>query len=98
MKLRRSLAALFALAAACSQSPKPASVASPPDAVPPNETVRRYDFLMGAGRAGEEVVVQRGDERRAHFEFNDRGRGPKTHSPNIAYSRPIPRSISDNST
>ena len=45
MKLRRSLAALFALAAACSQSPKPASVASPPAAVPPNETVRRYDFL-----------------------------------------------------
>jgi imidazolonepropionase-like amidohydrolase len=95
MKLRRSLAVLVVLAAACSQSPRPAVVASPPAATPANESVRRYDFLMGAGRAGEEVVTEHGNERRVHFEFNDRGRGPKTDSIIVTDSRWIPLSISN---
>src|SRR5260221_1473474 len=93
---RHTLATLFALVAvACSQSQKPAVIAPPPDAPVQAEIVRRYDFLMGAGRAGEEVVVQRGNERRAHFEFNDRGRGPKTDSVIVTNDRSIPLSISN---
>ncbi len=93
---RHTLATLFALVAdACSQSQKPAVIALPPNAPVQAETVRRYDFLMGAGRAGEEVVRQRGNERDVHFEFNDRGRGPKTDSVIVTDSRSIPLSISN---
>src|SRR6202171_290318 len=90
MKSRSLLLALFAFA--CSQTPqKPAT--APAAAPPPNEALRRYDFLMGAGRAGGEVVTQRGNERSVHFEFNDRGRGPKTDSTIATDDRSIVRSL-----
>ena len=36
----------------------------------------RYEVLMAGQPAGEQVVVRDGHEIRAHFEYNDRGRGP----------------------
>jgi hypothetical protein len=35
---------------------------------------------MGGHRAGTETVIASGDTRTIDFEFNDRGRGPKTHT------------------
>jgi len=35
---------------------------------------------MGGHRAGTETVITSGDTRTIDFEFNDRGRGPKTHT------------------
>src|SRR4051812_29513177 len=37
-------------------------------------------FIMGGHRAGTETVITSGDTRTIDFEFNDRGRGPKTHT------------------
>lgn len=91
MKLRFLLATLLTLAtAACSQSPKPVSIDQGSAAI-----MRSYDFLMGAGRAGGELVTQRGHELTVHFEFNDRGRGPKTDSVIVVDDRSIPLSISN---
>jgi len=103
----KSRLALFVLIlAACTQTPqKPAvnpvaatpavpAVSATAAAAPATaETVRRYDFLMGAGKAGEETVSVNGTTRTAHFEFNDRGRGPKIDSTIETNSRLIPLSI-----
>jgi hypothetical protein len=37
-------------------------------------------FIMGGHRAGTETVTTQGNTRTIDFEFNDRGRGPKTHT------------------
>jgi len=37
-------------------------------------------FILGGHRAGQEKVTTSGDTRTIDFEFNDRGRGPKTHT------------------
>jgi cytosine/adenosine deaminase-related metal-dependent hydrolase len=37
-------------------------------------------FIMGGHRAGTETVITSGNTRTIDFEFNDRGRGPKTHT------------------
>jgi hypothetical protein len=37
-------------------------------------------FIMGGHRAGTETVTTRGSTRTIDFEYNDRGRGPKTHT------------------
>jgi imidazolonepropionase-like amidohydrolase len=37
-------------------------------------------FILGGHRAGEEKVTTSGNTRTIDFEFNDRGRGPKTHT------------------
>ncbi|HXH37606.1 MAG TPA: amidohydrolase family protein, partial [Thermoanaerobaculia bacterium] len=37
-------------------------------------------FILGGHRAGTETVTTSGNTRTIDFEFNDRGRGPKTHS------------------
>src|ERR1043166_7853477 len=37
-------------------------------------------FILGGHRAGEEKVITSGGTRTVDFEFNDRGRGPKTHT------------------
>jgi hypothetical protein len=63
-------AALFlavALAACTSQ---------PPPAFQPKTT--RYTVLMSTNKAGTQVVSTNGDTIAVDFEFNDRGRGPKT--------------------
>jgi imidazolonepropionase-like amidohydrolase len=41
---------------------------------------RKYIMVMGANHAGTQTVTTRGNERTVDFEYNDRGRGPKTHS------------------
>lgn len=90
MKLR--LAALSLLAFACSQTPQKPAVA-PVAAAPAAEGERKYDFLMGAGRAGGAEVTVKGNERTSHFEFNDRGRGPKIDSTITLDSHFVPTSI-----
>jgi Amidohydrolase family len=37
-------------------------------------------FVMGGHRAGTETVIRSGNMRTIDFEYNDRGRGPKTHT------------------
>jgi hypothetical protein len=37
-------------------------------------------FILGGHRAGQETVTTSGGTRTVDFEFNDRGRGPKTHT------------------
>src|ERR1043166_3480060 len=37
-------------------------------------------FILGGHRAGQETVTTNGGTRTVDFEFNDRGRGPKTHT------------------
>ena len=63
MKLRVILIAVLAFA--CSQTPAPKSA--------PAEATRRYDYFLGAGGSGSQVVTMNGNERHAHFEYNDRG-------------------------
>ena len=41
---------------------------------------RKYIMVMGANRAGTQVTTVDGSTRTVDFEFNDRGRGPKTHT------------------
>src|SRR5215212_919295 len=41
---------------------------------------RRSTVLMSGNTAGTQVVTTRGNEVTVDFEYNDRGRGPKTHT------------------
>jgi len=41
---------------------------------------RKYVMIMGANHAGTQVTTVDGTTRTVDFEFNDRGRGPKTHT------------------
>lgn len=43
-------------------------------------TTRKYIMVMGANKAGTQTVVSNGYDRTIDFEFNDRGRGPNTHT------------------
>src|SRR5688572_10721796 len=45
-----------------------------------SQSARRYTVLMAGNTAGTQVVTKSGDEVVVDFEFNDRGRGPKTHT------------------
>src|SRR5438270_939871 len=61
----KSVAVLFAIAlAACAHTTPPQTRA----------------FILGGHRAGQETVTTSGGTRTVDFEFNDRGRGPKTHT------------------
>jgi imidazolonepropionase-like amidohydrolase len=92
MKLRALL--LAALAFACTPAtPPPAVTPATPAPAASGESVRRYDFIMGGTVAGGEQVTQRGSERSVHFEFNDRGRGPKTDSTIVLGDGSIVRSL-----
>jgi hypothetical protein len=62
----RLLALLALILVACTHTTPP----------PPQTRV----FIMGGHRAGTETVITNGDTRTIDFEFNDRGRGPKTHT------------------
>ena len=66
MNRRNSLLVILLLAACASQ--------------PARQETRRYTVLMSTNTAGSQVVTTRGDEITIDFEFNDRGRGPKTHT------------------
>ena len=46
----------------------------------PSQNVRRYTVMMTTNKAGTQVVSTSGNEAAVDFEFNDRGRGPKTHT------------------
>jgi hypothetical protein len=37
-------------------------------------------FILGGHRAGTETVLTNANSRAIDFEYNDRGRGPKTHT------------------
>src|SRR6476620_264613 len=43
-------------------------------------STRKYIMIMGANHAGTQVTTTDGATRTVDFEFNDRGRGPKTHT------------------
>jgi len=62
----RLLALLAIFVAACAHT------------TPPQTQTRA--FIMGGHRAGTETVIASGNTRTIDFEFNDRGRGPKTHT------------------
>jgi cytosine/adenosine deaminase-related metal-dependent hydrolase len=53
----------------------------------------RYTVLMSTNKAGSEVVSTRGAEVTADYEFNDRGRGPKTHTVMQLDARGVPVSM-----
>ena len=63
----KAAAALLLFASACAHQPA-------------KDNTRRYTVLMSTNTAGKQVVTTRGDEVIVDYEFNDRGRGPKTHS------------------
>lgn len=46
----------------------------------PLQKTTRSTVLMSTNRAGTQVVTRNGDTITVNYEFNDRGRGPKTHS------------------
>ena len=71
---------LLLLAAACAHQPA-------------RETTHRYTVLMTANPAGAQVVTRRGNEITVDYEYNDRGRGPKTHSVIRVDDRGIPQSV-----
>ena len=54
------------------QAPATASGAQAPATAPG----QRYSVLMLGKIAGEEMLFEREGEQRAHFKYNDRGRGP----------------------
>ena len=84
MSHKRALPILLVfLAAACAHQP--------PAAAP--EAPRRYTVLMSTNKAGAQVVSTRGRETTVDYEYNDRGRGPKTHSVIAVDDRGVPVSI-----
>ncbi|HYH07774.1 MAG TPA: amidohydrolase family protein [Thermoanaerobaculia bacterium] len=59
----------------------------------PTETTRRYTVLMSTNPAGTQVVTTRGNESVIEYEFNDRGRGPKTRTTLRVDDRGVPIAI-----
>lgn len=51
-----------------------------PTATPESDAPRRYTVLMSTNKAGTQVVSTSGDSVAVDYEYNDRGRGPKTHT------------------
>src|SRR5689334_5677124 len=73
-----SLFLAVALSAACAhQVPQPEPQTN---AAPKASATRRYTVLMSTNKAGTQVVSTSGDTVTVDYEFNDRGRGPKTHT------------------
>lgn len=66
---KRALLLFALLAFACTHAP-----------LAPEERIRRYTVLMSTNEAGKQVVTERPSQLVIDFEFNDRGRGPKTHT------------------
>lgn len=80
--MRHKLIAIVLLLAACATPQQPA-----------RESVRRYTVLMSTNPAGTQVVTTRGNEVTVDYEYNDRGRGPKTHSVITLDERGVPLSM-----
>src|SRR5690349_12196481 len=70
-----SLFLAAALIAACAHQAPQTSIAAPQA-----NATRRYTVLMSTNKAGTQVVSASGDTVTVDYEFNDRGRGPKTHT------------------
>ena len=51
---------------------------------------RRYTMMLGANRAGTQVTRVEGGRLKIDFEFNDRGRGPKTTTDLLLNDRHLP--------
>ncbi|HKR65935.1 MAG TPA: amidohydrolase family protein [Thermoanaerobaculia bacterium] len=56
-------------------------------------TPLRYTVLMSTNKAGTQIVSTRGAEITADYEYNDRGRGPKTHTVMRLDERGVPVSM-----
>jgi imidazolonepropionase-like amidohydrolase len=79
---RLALVTLFALACA-----------HQPPSQPPLQQTLRYTVLMSTNAAGTQLVTTRGNEITVDYEYNDRGRGPKTHSVIRLDDRGVPVSL-----
>lgn len=76
--MRNTLPFVALLAFACAHTNQPVPDAS---AAAAGEHVQRRTILMAGHKAGSEIVTAtRPGERVVDFEYNDRGRGPKTHT------------------
>ncbi|MGN6183145.1 MAG: amidohydrolase family protein [Thermoanaerobaculia bacterium] len=84
--MHRQLLAVVLVAAACAHQPAP-------KVETPSESTIRSTVLMSTNRAGSQVVTRRGNESIVDFEFNDRGRGPKTHTVVRVDERGVPVSM-----
>jgi len=60
---------------------------------PAREQTQRHTVLMSTNKAGTQVVTSRDGEILVDFEYNDRGRGPKTHSVIRLDPRGVPTSL-----
>src|SRR5688572_12516841 len=58
-----------------------------------HQPTRRYTVLMSTNAAGKQVVTTRGNETIVDYEYNDRGRGPKTHTVIRLDERGVPESM-----
>jgi hypothetical protein len=80
--MRTTAIALLLLATACAHQPAQEAGDS-----------RRYTVLMSTNAAGRQVVTRRGAETVVDYEYNDRGRGPKTHTVIRLDERGVPVSM-----
>ncbi|HEX8254266.1 MAG TPA: amidohydrolase family protein [Thermoanaerobaculia bacterium] len=85
------IAVLTLLAAACAHQQNQRDAPQTPAA--PGEQTLRYAVLMSTNKAGSQVVTRRGDEITVDYEYNDRGRGPKTHTVMRLDARGVPVSL-----
>ncbi len=87
MRTSRALVAVVLFAACAHQAPPKQQA----------EQTRRYTVLMSTNTAGSQVVTTRPVETMVEttvdFEFNDRGRGPKTHTVMRVDERGVPVSL-----
>ncbi|MBV8516863.1 MAG: amidohydrolase family protein [Acidobacteria bacterium] len=75
-------------------TPPPASPSSSSQAMSAApESVTRSTVLMASNTAGSQVVHRNGNELTVDYEFNDRGRGPKTHTVMHLDARGVPESV-----
>jgi imidazolonepropionase-like amidohydrolase len=89
----KTLVSLLVLVAGCSAGLRPAPPPPGGQAESLHSTTRRYTVLMSTNTAGSQVVTTSGDEVVVDFEYNDRGRGPKTHSVIRLDERGVPLSL-----
>jgi imidazolonepropionase-like amidohydrolase len=89
MRTNRVVLVALLVTACAHQQPAP----PPQQMLPPEDQTLRYTVLMSTNTAGSQVVTTHGDETTVDFEFNDRGRGPKTHTVMRVDERGIPLSV-----
>jgi imidazolonepropionase-like amidohydrolase len=86
MPHKRALFALLLAACAHTTMPTVEKGELPPITQPAatpaasSSAARRFTVLMAGSRAGSQIVTTNGNETTVDFEYNDRGRGPKTRT------------------